>query len=144
MRISKFSDYTLRVLIFLASCERPATARKIADAYRISFHHVAKTAQFLAREGYVVASRGRAGGMCLARPVDKISIGVVIRKSEKGSAELVECMRPGGGRCAIAPVCKLANALQSAQEAFFACLDDTTLEDITSNKALLKNLLTAA
>ncbi len=143
MHISRFSDYSLRVLIFLAAGDERATARTIADAYRISFHHVAKAAQFLAREGFVVATRGRSGGLRLAQPAEEISLGEVLRKSEAGSA-LVECMKADDASCAIMPVCELADVLGTAQEAFFTYLDDKTLAEVTSNKACLRKLLTAA
>lgn len=143
MHISQFSDYTLRVLIYLTTCDSPTTAAVIAEAYGISFHHVAKAAQFLSREGYVASVRGRSGGIRLARPAKEISIGEVIRKSEQGNVALVECMKPEGKPCAIIPACRLAGTLRGAQEAFFDYLDKTTLADVTSNKASLKNLLSA-
>ena len=144
MHISQFSDYSLRILIFLAASDEVASARSIAKSYGISFHHVAKAAQFLRREGYVAATRGRAGGMWLAKPAEEISVGAVIRKSEEGNVALVECMKPAGKRCAIVPVCRLASALRKAQQAFFSTLDDISLADVTSNKPALRSLLSAA
>ncbi|VAV89457.1 Nitrite-sensitive transcriptional repressor NsrR [hydrothermal vent metagenome] len=141
MHISQFSDYSLRVLIFLVTCKKPTTATAIAEAYDISFHHVSKAAQFLAREGYVASERGRSGGIRLALAAKEISIGEVLRKSEKGNVALVECMRPKGKPCVIVPVCKLAGTLRKAQEAFFDYLDKVTLADITSNEESLKNIL---
>ena len=143
MHITQFSDYSLRILIFLASSDEGVSAKKIAQAYDISFHHVAKAAQFLTREGYVSATRGRSGGIRLTRPAGKISVGEVMRKSEKGTAALVECMKPDGKQCAIVPVCRLAGALRKAQEAFFGVLDNITLADVTSNRRALRSLLTA-
>ncbi len=144
MHISQFSDYSLRILIFLASSDESATAKSIAEAYKISFHHVAKAAQFLTREGFVKATRGRSGGMRLAKPADEISVGKVLRESEKGNVALVECMKPEGKYCTIVPVCKLAGALRKAQGAFFSTLDEITLADVTSNRDSLRLLLSAA
>lgn len=144
MHISQFSDYSLRVLIFLASSDEVSTAKSIAAAYGISFHHVAKAAQFLTREGYVEATRGRTGGIRLARDPQAISIGEVLRKSEEGNVALVECMKPDGKRCAIVPVCRLASKLRMAQENFFATLDEVTLSDVTSNRDSLRAFLVTA
>ena len=130
MQITKFSDYALRVLIHLAvsDAERLST-REIADQQNVSFTHLAKVAQWLASEGYVSASRGRGGGMVLARDPAEISIGQLLRRSEAGSA-LVECLREDGGCCALTPACGLLPILSGAQEAFFAYLDPKTLNDV--------------
>ena len=138
MQLSVFSDYTLRVLIFLAvSPGKNASAQLIAERYGISFHHVAKAGQWLAREGYVVSSRGRGGGMRLARPATEIVLGEIMRKLESGS-ELVECMRSTGHSCVIVGGCGLRNILLDAKEDFFRVLDRKTLADaagVTKNMA---------
>lgn len=141
MRLSQFADYSLRVLILLASREDEATtAQAVAESYGISFHHVAKAAQFLAREGFVVATRGRGGGLRLGRRPAEISLGEVVRKAERGTA-LVECMKRQGNHCAITSVCRLAGALNSAQERFYQALEETTLADVTGNRRELRAAL---
>ena len=133
MRISAFSDYTLRVLLYLAVAgDRLVTSREIAERYALSFDHVAKTAALLAREGYVSASRGHGGGMRLAKKPDEISIGAVLRLTEAGSG-LVECMRPGPNKCIIAKVCGLMPILAEANDAFYKSLDRRTLADALPN-----------
>jgi Rrf2 family nitric oxide-sensitive transcriptional repressor len=128
MQLSVFSDYALRVLIFLAvSPHEGASAKLIAERYGISFHHVAKAAQWLARQGYVVSKRGRGGGMVLARPATEISLGEIIRQTESGT-RLVECLHPEG-RCAIVGGCGLQGILLDARESFFETLDGKTLAD---------------
>ncbi len=129
MQISSFSDYTLRILLYLAVAgERQVTSREIAERHRLSFDHIAKAAQLLGREGYVLAARGRGGGMRLAKSPDEISIGAILRLTEAGSG-LVECMRPGPTKCIIAKVCSLAPILADANEAFYKSLDRRTLAD---------------
>ena len=141
MNITTFSDYTLRVLIYLASHEgEKSTAQEIAEAYDISFHHVAKAAQWLAREGHVISERGRAGGMILQQAAEDINIGQILRATEAGSA-LVDCMRANGGSCCIRPSCGLKSALAEAQAAFYTVLDKFTLADISQQRSALKNLL---
>ncbi|MGI9502246.1 MAG: RrF2 family transcriptional regulator [Geminicoccaceae bacterium] len=129
MQISSFSDYTLRILLYLAVAgDRQVTSRQIAERYNLSFDHIAKAAQLLTREGYVIAARGRGGGLRLARSPDEISIGAILRVTEAGSG-LVECMRPGPTSCIIAKVCGLAPILAEANEAFYRSLDAKTLAD---------------
>lgn len=141
MNITTFSDYTLRVLIYLATHEdEKSTADEIATAYDISFHHIAKAAQWLAREGYVKSERGRTGGMTLRRGLDDINIGEVVKGTEAGSA-LVDCMRANGGTCCIRPSCGLQLALAEAQAAFYKTLENFTLRDIITEKSALRMLL---
>ena len=144
MNITTFSDYTLRVLIYLAvhtsNAHAKASAQTIAASYGISFHHIAKAAQWLAREGYVHAERGRSGGLRLAREPALINIGEVLQRAEQGSA-LVNCMKSDGGTCAITPACGLKHALAEAQGAFYKTLSGYTLADIAAQKSNLVNLL---
>jgi len=141
MQISSFSDYTLRILLYLAVAgDRQVTSREIAERYNLSFDHIAKAAQFLTRKGYAAAARGRGGGLRLAKSPDEISIGEILRATEAGSG-LVECMRPGPTKCIIAKVCGLAPILADANEAFYRSLDNKTLADaLPDYKALAETL----
>lgn len=133
MQITTFSDYCLRILIFLAVTDvEKASAREIAQCYGVSVHHVAKASQWLVRQGHIAASRGKSGGVRLARKPEDIKIGEVIRKAEEGTG-LVECMRQGGD-CAIAGPCGLEAVLHEGREAFFDALDRYSLADAISRK----------
>lgn len=141
MNITKFSDYALRVLIYLAvHAEEKSTAETISVAYDISYHHVAKAAQWLVREGYVQSERGRSGGISLLKPAAQINIGDVVKAAEAGTV-LVECHKPEGGTCCIAPACGLNHALAEAEAAFFKTLQNYSLADIVKNKSKLLALL---
>lgn len=141
MNITTFSDYTLRILIYLAAHKgEKVTADKIAKAYGISFHHVAKAAQWLAREGYIKSDRGRAGGISLNKAAVEINIGSIMRATEEDTV-LVDCMRDCGGSCNISPVCGLKLALAKAQNAFYQTLEGYTLADVTAQKSMLAELL---
>lgn len=143
MNLTVFSDYSLRILIFLAVSDAPrASAREIAGRYGISVHHVAKVAKWLVREGLVEARRGRGGGLRLARPADELSIGEVLRRSERGGRP-VACMRENGS-CRIDGACGLAPLLDDAREAFFAVLDRHTLADAAERRAGIARLLRLA
>lgn len=141
MQLNKFTDYALRVLIHLAVArDARLSAREIAAMQGISFNHLAKVTQWLAAEGYVTATRGRNGGMTLARPAPEISIGAVVRRAEADTA-LVECMRNDGGACCLAPACALTGMLAEAQEAFFATLDKRTLADVVALRPGIAKLI---
>jgi len=141
MNITTFSDYTLRVLIYLAvHQDKKSTADEISKAYDISFHHVAKAAQWLVREGYVKSERGRMGGISLNQPAGNINIGQIVRATEAGTV-LVDCMRAEGGACCIAPACGLKTALAEAQAAFYHALDGYSLTDVAQQKSSLSKLL---
>jgi len=141
MKITTFSDYSLRILIYLAVHEETkSTATQIAKDYDISFHHIAKAAQWLAREGYVRSARGRSGGMELCYPPENINIGQLLKKAEADTA-MVDCMRSDGGQCCISPSCGLKFALFEAQTAFYAALDKYSLADISNKKTALTALL---
>ena len=129
MRLTTFSDYALRVLLFLATApEGRGRIADIASAYRISEHHLVKVVHHLGREGLLANTRGRGGGLRLARPASQINVGHVVRTAEEPSV-LVECFAPGGN-CAITGSCRLAGALQKAHDAFYEVLDGYTLEDL--------------
>ncbi|PKP70909.1 MAG: Rrf2 family transcriptional regulator [Alphaproteobacteria bacterium HGW-Alphaproteobacteria-5] len=135
MQITAFSDYALRVLTYLAvTGDRLVPTREIAERQGLSFDHLAKVTQFLSREGYVEASRGRNGGVRLAIPPAEISIGEVLRRSEAGSG-VVECLQDGEVSCMLAGFCGLTPLLAGATEAFFAALDKRSIADALTSPA---------
>ncbi len=144
MRLTTFTDYSLRVLIYLGThADQRAPVGEIAEAYRISKNHLMKVILFLAAEGYVVTTRGKGGGVELKIDPDRIRIGDVVRKSEAGSV-LVECFSKDRSDCRIERACLLRGAFQKAAQAFYAVLDTYTLADLIVNRtALLRTLHSA-
>jgi Rrf2 family nitric oxide-sensitive transcriptional repressor len=141
MRLTAFSDYTLRVLMFLAlNRDRLATIPEIATAYDISENHLMKVVHQLARAGIIESVRGKGGGIRLAHKPEDIQLGQVVRASE-GSAPIVECLTGDAGACRIAPACQLTAILVSAFEALFAKLDEYTLADLVRAPRNLEALL---
>jgi Rrf2 family protein len=133
MKITSYTDYSLRVLIYLALNRERSTIREIAEVYGISRNHLMKVVHQLQQKGYVDTVRGKQGGMSLARDAGDISIGAVVRDMEPDTA-LVECFDPDG-RCAITPHCHLKSVLSQAVEAFMATLDRYSLADIARHDA---------
>ena len=141
MRLTAFSDYTLRVLMYLAlDPGKLATIPAIADAYGISENHLMKVVQHLAREGLVESTRGKGGGIRLARAPEKIRLGEVVRSSE-GGAPIVECLGDDPGACRILPVCRLKGILVGAFDALYDALDEYTLADLVSRPRGLAQVL---
>lgn len=140
MELSQFSDYSLRVLIYVALKDGELTsARQVAESYDISLNHVVKVVHKLGTLGYLSNQRGRSGGILLGMPADQIVVGEVIRKTE--NLALVECMPGRSGQCAITPVCKLKGVLTKARDAFLRELDQYTIADLLKPRAKLKEHL---
>jgi len=135
MRLTRYTDYAMRVLIHLAAHpERLCSIAEISRTYSISQNHLMKVVNDLARAGFVASSRGRSGGIKLGRPADEINVGAVVRHTEEGF-NLVDC-----GPCVIAPACGLNGMLNQALVAFMGVLDRYTLADLTMRKAELRGL----
>jgi Rrf2 family nitric oxide-sensitive transcriptional repressor len=140
MRLTTFTDYSLRVLLFVATAPQGrARIADIARTYRISEHHLVKVAHHLGKEGLLANTRGRGGGLRLARPAAEINVGHVVRTAEEPSV-LVECFAPGG-HCAITDACRLAGALRKAHDAFYEVLDSYTLEDLLARPQRMTQIL---
>jgi Rrf2 family nitric oxide-sensitive transcriptional repressor len=144
MRLTTFTDYSLRVLMYLAlDPERLATIPEIAAAYGISENHLMKVVHQLARSGVIESIRGKGGGVRLARSPEQIRLGEVVRTSE-GSGAIVECFTPESNTCRIAPSCKLASVLAGAFNALYESLDAHTLADLVANRQVLRRALAPA
>lgn len=140
MRLKTFTDYSLRVLMFLATRpERRATIAEIANAFDISESHLMKVAHVLGRARVLANVRGKGGGLELAMLPSAITVGHVVRISE-GPPRPAECFDPAG-TCRITRACRLRGVLDDAVQAFYAVLDRYTLEDITRNRVTLSIVL---
>jgi Rrf2 family nitric oxide-sensitive transcriptional repressor len=138
MRLTGYTDYSLRVLMYLGAREdRLCSVAEISRAYGISQNHLMKVVNGLGRLGYVASARGRTGGIRLAKPADQIPVGQVIRETEDGF-DLVDCQR-----CVISSACGFAGVLDEALTAFMAVLDRYTLEDLLHKRADLVGLFHA-
>lgn len=133
MQLTRYSDYSLRVLIYLAlDPDRLVTIEDIARSYAISKAHLMKVVHQLGLAGYVETVRGRGGGLRLARPAEAIGVGEVVRAMEENLA-IAECFQQQG-HCAIEPACGLRPVLHEALAAFLAVLDRYTVADLVARR----------
>jgi Rrf2 family nitric oxide-sensitive transcriptional repressor len=134
VQLTLYSDYSLRVLIYLALApQRRVTIEEIARSYDISKAHLTKVVHQLGLRGYVETLRGKGGGLRLARKPEEVRLGEVVRAMEENMA-LVECFDPESSRCAIEPACGLRPVLEEALAAFRAVLDRYTLADLVARR----------
>jgi Rrf2 family nitric oxide-sensitive transcriptional repressor len=130
MRLTQFSDYSLRLLLFLAeNPHRVCAVREIAAWYGISRDHLVKVAHNLAKLGFVSGTQGRGGGLRLARPASEITLAAVVRATEP-DFHMVECFDPDTNTCRISRACGIRHVLHDATRAFFKSLDGRTLASI--------------
>jgi Rrf2 family nitric oxide-sensitive transcriptional repressor len=145
MRLNQFTDYSLRVLIYLAL--RPnerVTIDQLTQAYSVSRHHIRSVVHHLAKLSYVKSTQGKGGGLMLAMKPADISIANVVQDSEN-DFYIVECFNPEGNACPIEPLCILKHALSEASQSFLQTLEGYTIEDLIKNKkSQLSNLLKIA
>ena len=138
MQITSYTDYALRVLIYLAmSQDRHATITEIADFFKISRNHLVKVVHQLGSKGFVKTMRGKGGGFSLQRPPELISIGEVVRSMET-HFNWVECFDPALQRCRLLPSCGLKHLLARAGDAYLQVLDAATLADVLSGTVTVK------
>lgn len=140
MKLTRFTDYSLRVLIYLGlKNDGRVTIKEISEAYHISRNHLMKVVSLLTRMGYVDARRGPGGGIALARPAQDIVIADVVRDMED-DLNLVECFCEEGS-CIIKPVCELKSALSQALAAYLETLERYTLQDLLRPRGKLVQVL---
>ncbi|MGH1483003.1 MAG: RrF2 family transcriptional regulator [Geminicoccales bacterium] len=134
MRLTSFSDFAFRVLLFAAARpDRLITIDEIAEVFDVSRAHLTKVVNTLTQSGYLKAYRGRSGGLALGKTPEKINLGDVLRVTEPDFA-LVECMREDN-QCVLTRACKLRGPMEHALAAFHAELGRHTLSDIMLREA---------
>lgn len=132
MRLTQWTDYSLRMLMYCAIHQersRAPTVGEIAEVHGISRSHLTKIAMTLAAAGLLETTRGRGGGMRLLKPAHQIRVGDVVRMTET-DFNLVECFDADSNSCNIVGSCKLKNVLSDALVAYLAVLDGVTVADL--------------
>lgn len=142
MKLNQFTDLGLRTLIYLTQPYRdtPFTIGEMASELKVSANHLVKVVHFLAKQGWVITTRGRNGGIVLAKTMEEYQLGTVIRTLEEradNSNELVNCHTP---KCVLIQHCQLKSLLHGAMINFFAYLNQYTLADAVHNPQTLNGI----
>lgn len=134
MQLTRFTDYALRTLIYLAlNRDRLVIISEIAEVYRVSENHLMKIVHRLGQHGYIETQRGKGGGVRLARQPADIKIGMVVRHTEE-NMDIAECFDPKKRDCPMLPGCVLKSALINARTSFLEKLDSYTVADLIAHK----------
>jgi Rrf2 family nitric oxide-sensitive transcriptional repressor len=139
MRLTRYTDYAIRVLIFLGA--RPGelcSIRGISEAYSISQNHLMKVVQDLAAAGFIESVRGRGGGIRISKPAESINLGRLLRHTE-GLTDLLECTT-----CIVNRACGMPSILSEATAAFVAVFDKYSVADLVRRRPELVMLLSPA
>ncbi|GMR20931.1 MAG: Rrf2 family transcriptional regulator [Gammaproteobacteria bacterium] len=135
MQLTRYTDYSLRTLIFLAA--RPdelTTVGDIATVFSISHNHLMKVVHHLVQAGYVTSRRGKNGGLNLARAAKDITVAEVVRAMEP-SLNIVECFAESHTECILEGGCRLRSVLADARSAFLVELKKVTIDDLLTQGA---------
>lgn len=142
MQLTVFTDFGLRGLMFLAAQpDQRSSVKEIADHYNISYNHLVKVAHKLSQLGYVDGTKGKGGGIQLAKSADKLKLGDLVRALEP-NMDIVECFNQDKNTCRITKGCQLKHYLMEANNAFIATLNKYSLADISRDKSLFSNIST--
>jgi len=142
MRLTQWTDYTLRVLMYCAASqdrEHPVTITEIAESYDISRSHLTKIVQELSAGGWLQTTRGRGGGMRLIKPAKDINLGAVVRATETDFT-MVECFDPALNQCRLSQHCGLKGVLHQAMQSYFSVLDGVTLADLVTPRTAVAGM----
>ncbi len=140
MRLTTFSDYSLRVMMYLGLRHgQLTTIADIAQAYDISENHLTKVVHHLAVRGYVETVRGKGGGLRMTREPSTVNLGELVRHTE-GDSGLLPCL-DNEGTCCIQGCCRLMGILREAHAALFAVLDKYTMADLLHSEQMLAQML---
>lgn len=127
MKITQFTDFSIRLLIYLSHHrDRVVTVREVAEYYDISAEHLKKIVRSLAELGHLQTVRGKHGGLRLAREPGDIDLGQLFRNQE--NLALLPCHEP----CDTCPIvdCRLRSMVDQALAAFLGVFDGKTLADV--------------
>ncbi len=132
MRLTNLTNYAIRMLMYCATKDEPATVGEIAAFYNLPQPFLFKITKVLVDGGFLCSQRGRKGGLRLASSAEEINVGAVVRATE-ANFDIAECFSDDGTDCPLVNTCGLNHTLQEALRAFMAVLDQTTIAELTKN-----------
>ena len=129
MQLNKFTDYALRILMYVAQPrDLPYTIAELAERLQVSQNHAMKIVHFMAKQEWLITTRGKGGGIRLNPASLNLQLGQIVRILQRDS-NVVECNSPP---CVLRPTCGLKGILDDAVEQFYASLDQYTLSEVVT------------
>lgn len=128
MHVTLYTDYTLRVLIYLADKKAPATIDEMTEFYGVSRNHLVRMVHNLGKIGYLNNTRGRSGGVQLAKKPEDINVGKVVQETE--DLKILECFEPSTSGCPLTAQCNLKHIFMKANRSFLDTLREYTVADL--------------
>src|SRR6202171_5390827 len=132
LKLTKKADYGLIALRHLASARRSASAKDIADTYRIPLPMLSKILQNLARAGLLVSEQGTHGGYRLARDAHEITALEVIRTID-GPIILTHCFTEHA-ECDQSELCPVREPLRKVHEGILKLLSSISVLDMSRDE----------
>ena len=133
MKLTQFTDYALRTLIYLESKQAPSTVGEISQAFNISRNHLTKVVHRLSKKGYLISKKGNQGGISLAPHSASVTVGEIVQALEP-NMDLVECFNVAENTCPLYGPCKLEAVISRGKNAFIQELKKVKLSDVSSPK----------
>lgn len=129
MQLTRFTDYGLRTLMYLASrSDRLSNVKEIADYYDISYSHLVKVVHRLSQLSHIETVKGKGGGICIAKGSNKLRLGDLVSELEP-NMNMVECFDSTTNTCRITESCQFKHFLFNARQSFIDDLNRHTLAD---------------
>lgn len=129
MKLTKSTDFALRLTIFLSKQTCNQTMPNIASTLAIPYHNLTKIVQQLSRAGYIETQQGKNGGIKLAKESHKISLKNII-DIINGPTELSSCLGHKESDCPLVYNCKLKETFSTLQVKINALFEEITIGEI--------------
>ncbi|SDJ33870.1 RrF2 family transcriptional regulator [Chryseobacterium jejuense] len=134
MKLNHFTDYSLRVLIYLNQNNKirsSCSLDELSEKMNISRNHLIKVVQFLAQNSLVITKRGKSGGITISEKANKTGLGSLIDLLEQDDTPIINCTSKP---CVfISYNCKLKSFLDVAYQAFITSMNQHYLSDLAFN-----------
>lgn len=138
MQLNKFTDYALRILMYISQPKDvPYTIAEIAENLKVSQNHLVKIVHFMGKQGWLITTRGKGGGLRLNPEILNYRLGHIVRILQ-GDAQIVECNTPP---CVLRSRCGLKGILDHAVEAFYYSLDQYTVAEVLNTPPQQRKLV---
>lgn len=132
MQISYKTDYSFKIILYLAGCYPDGTAqiKQIADSQDIPKKFLEQILLLLKKGGFVASKQGPRGGYFLAKAPAEIRVGDVVRFVE-GPIRPISCIAPGSEQsCSFAPACVFRDIWRDVETAISSVIDTITFSDL--------------